>query len=143
MRFCLVARFLAACFLTEAFPCALRFAEIVFDFARVALLAVGFFLFAADADFDLAWLCVLDDLFFDGGATWVADARALRAFGVALRAFRWARDEEDAFVAGIFFSLFVVVRCVIGGLRLSSCFPVRAFRLTPVFHRGQLRVGRA
>lgn len=56
VRFCLVVRFLAACFLAEALPCALRFAEIVFVFARAALLA--------------------------------ADVRALRAFGVALRAFR-------------------------------------------------------
>lgn len=86
MRFCLVVRFLAACFLAEALPCALRFAEIVFDFARAVLAAV-FFLFAADAGFDLAWLCVLDDFFFDGGAVWAADVRALRAFGVALRAF--------------------------------------------------------
>ena len=85
VRFCLVVRFLAACFLAEALPCALRFAEIVFDFARAVLLAVVFFLFAADA---LAWLCVLDDFFFDGGAAWDADVRALRAFGVALRAFR-------------------------------------------------------
>lgn len=88
MRFCLVVRFLAACFLAEALACALRFAEIVFDFARAVLLAAVFFLFAADADFDLAWLCVLDDFFFDGGAAWAADVRALRAFGVALRAFR-------------------------------------------------------
>lgn len=87
MRFCLVVRFLAACFLAEALPCALRFAEIVFDFARAALLAAVFSLFAADADFDLAWLCVLDDFFFDGGAVWAADVRARRAFGVALRAF--------------------------------------------------------
>lgn len=87
VRFCLVVRFLAACFLAEALPCALRFAEIVFVFARAALLAAVFFLFAADADFDLAWLCVLDDCFFDGGAVWAADVRALRAFGVALRAF--------------------------------------------------------
>lgn len=88
MRFCLVVRFLTACFLAEALPCALRFAEIVFDFARAVLLADVFFLFAGDADFDLAWLCVLDDIFFDGGAVWAADVRALRAFGVALRAFR-------------------------------------------------------
>ena len=88
MRFCLIVRFLAACFLAEALPCALRFAEIVFVFTQAALLAVVFFLFAADADFDLAWLCVLDDFFFDGGAVWAADVRALRAFGVALRAFR-------------------------------------------------------
>ena len=88
MRFCLVVRFLAACCLAEALPCALRFAEIVFDFARAALPAAVFFLFAADADFDFAWLCVLDDFFFDGGAVWAADVRALRAFGVALRAFR-------------------------------------------------------
>lgn len=88
MRFCLVVRFLTACFLAEALPCVLRFAEIVFDFARVVLPAAVFFLFAADADFDLAWLCVLDDIFFDGGAAWAADVRALRAFGVALRAFR-------------------------------------------------------
>ncbi len=88
MRFCLVVRFLTACFLAEALPCVLRFAEIVFDFVRAVLLAAVFFLFAADADFDLAWLCVLDDFFFDGGAAWAADVRALRAFGVALRAFR-------------------------------------------------------
>ena len=88
MRFCWVVRFLAACFLAEALPCALRFAEIVFVFARAALLAAVFFLFAADADFDLAWPCVLDDFFFDGGAAWAADVRALRAFSVALRAFR-------------------------------------------------------
>ena len=88
MRFCLVVRFLTACFLVEALPCALRFAEIVFDFERAVLLTAVFFLFAADADFDLAWLCVLDDFFFDGGAAWDADVRALRAFGVALRAFR-------------------------------------------------------
>ena len=88
VRFCLVVRFLAACFLAEALPRALRFAEIVFEFARAVLLAVIFFLFAADPDFDLAWLCVLDDIFFDGGAAWAADVRALRAFGVALRAFR-------------------------------------------------------
>lgn len=88
MRFCLVVRFLTACFLAEVLPCALRFAEIVFVFARAVLLAAAFFLFAADADFDLAWLCVLDDLFFDGGAVWAADVRALRTFGVALRAFR-------------------------------------------------------
>ena len=87
MRFCLVVRFLAVCFLAEALPCALRFAEIVFDFARAVLLAAVFFLFAADADFDFAWPCVLDDFFFDGGAAWVVDVRALRAFGVALRAF--------------------------------------------------------
>ena len=66
VRFCLVVRFLTACFLAEALPCALRFAEIVFDFARAVLLAAVFFLFAADADFDLAWLCVLDDFFYDG-----------------------------------------------------------------------------
>ena len=88
MRFCLVVRFLAACFLAEALPCALRFAEIVFDFARAVLPAAVFFLFAADADFDFAWLCVLDDFFFDGGAVWAADVRARRAFGVALRVFR-------------------------------------------------------
>lgn len=88
MRFCLVVRFLTACFLAEALPCALRFGEIVFDFARAVLLAAVFFLFAGDADFDLAWLCALDDIFFDGGAVWAADVRALRAFGVALRAFR-------------------------------------------------------
>lgn len=88
MRFCLVVRFLTACFLAEVLPCALRFAEIVFVFARAVLLAAVFFLFAADADFDLAWLCVLGDFFFDGGAVWAADVRALRAFGVALRAFR-------------------------------------------------------
>ena len=88
MRFCLVVRFLAACFLAEALPCALRFAEIVFDFVRSVLLAAVFFLFAPDADFDLAWLCVLDDFFFDGGAAWAADVRALRPFDVALRAFR-------------------------------------------------------
>ena len=88
MRFCLVVRFLTAFFLAEALPCALRFAEIVFDFARAVLLAAVFFLFAGDADFDLAWLCVLDDIFFDGGAAWAADVRALRAFGVALRVFR-------------------------------------------------------
>lgn len=88
MRFCLVVRFLAACFLAEALPCALRFAEIVFVFARAVLLAVVFSLFAANADFDLAWLCVLDGFFFDGGAVWAADVRARRAFGVALRAFR-------------------------------------------------------
>ena len=88
MRFCLVVRFLAACFLAEALPRTLRFAEIVFNFARAVLLAAVFFLFAADAGFDLAWLCVLDDIFFDGGAAWAADVRALRAFGVALRAFR-------------------------------------------------------
>lgn len=88
MRFCLVVRFLTACFLAEALLCALRFAEIVFDFARAVLLAAVFFLFAADADFDFAWLCVLDDFFFDGGAVWAADVRALRAFGVALRTFR-------------------------------------------------------
>lgn len=88
VRFCLVVRFLTACFLAEALPRALRFAEIVFEFARAVLLAVIFFLFAADADFDLAWLCVLDDFFFGGGAAWDADIRALRAFGVALRAFR-------------------------------------------------------
>ena len=88
MRFCLVVRFLVACFLAEALPCAFRFAEIVFVFARAALLAAVFFLFAADADFDLVWLCVLDDFFFDGGAAWAADVRALRAFGVALCAFR-------------------------------------------------------
>lgn len=88
VRFCLVVRFLAACFLAEALPCALRFAEIVFDFARAALPAAVFFLFAADVDFDFAWLCVLDGFFFDEGAAWAADVRALRAFGVALRAFR-------------------------------------------------------
>lgn len=88
MRFCLVVLFLTACFLAEALPCAFRFAEIVFDFARAVLLAAVFFLFAADTDFDLAWLCVLDDFFFDGGAAWGVDVRALRAFGVALRAFR-------------------------------------------------------
>ncbi len=88
VRFCLVVRFLTACFLAEALPCTLRFAEIVFDFARAVLLAAVFFLFAADPDFDLAWLCVLDGFFFDGGAAWAADVRALRAFGVALRAFR-------------------------------------------------------
>lgn len=88
VRFCLVVRFLAACFLAEALPCTLRFAEIVFDFARAVLLAAVFFLFATDADFDLAWLCVLGDFFFDGGAAWAADVRALRAFDVALRAFR-------------------------------------------------------
>lgn len=88
VRFCLVVRFLTACFLAEALSCALRFAEIVFDFARAVLLAAVFFLFAADADFDLAWLCVLDDFFFDGGAAWAADVRARRAFGVVLRAFR-------------------------------------------------------
>lgn len=88
MRFCLVVRFLTACFLAEALPCALRFDEIVFDFARTVLLAAVFFLFAADADFDLAWLCVIDDFFFDGGVAWAVDVRALRAFGVALRAFR-------------------------------------------------------
>lgn len=88
MRFCSVVRFLTACFLAEVLPCALRFAEIVFGFARAALLAAVFFLFAAGADFDLAWLCVLDAFFFDGGAAWAADVRALRAFGVALRAFR-------------------------------------------------------
>lgn len=88
VRFCLVVRFLTACFLAEALPCALRFAEIVFVFARAVLLAAVFFLFAADADFDLAWLCVLDGFFFDGDAVWAADVRALRAFGVALRAFR-------------------------------------------------------
>lgn len=87
MRFCLVVRFLVACFLTEVLPCALRFAETVFDFARAVLLAGVFFLFAADVDFDFAWLCVLDDFFFDGGAVWAADVRARRAFGVALRAF--------------------------------------------------------
>ena len=88
MRFCLVVRFLGACFLAEALPCVLRFVEIVFDFVRAVLRAVVFSLFAADDDFDLAWLCVLDDFFFDGGAAWAADVRALRAFGVALRAFR-------------------------------------------------------
>ena len=88
MRFCLVVRFLAACFLAEALPCTLRFAEIVFDFARAALLAAVFFLFAADPDFDLSWLCVFDDFFFDEGAVWAADVRARRAFGVALRVFR-------------------------------------------------------
>lgn len=88
MRFCLVVRFLAACFLAEALPCALRFAEIVFDFARAVLLASVFSLFAADAGFDFAWLCVLDGFFFDEGVAWAADVRALRAFGVALRAFR-------------------------------------------------------
>lgn len=88
MRFCLVVRFLTACFLAEALPCVLRFAEIVFNFARAVLLAVVFSLFAADDDFDLAWLCVLDGFFFDGGAAWAADVRALRAFGVALRSFR-------------------------------------------------------
>ena len=67
VRFCLVVRFLTACFLAEALPCVLRFAEIVFDFARAVLLAVVFSLFAA---------------------AWAADVRALRAFGVALRAFR-------------------------------------------------------
>lgn len=85
MRFCLVVRFLAACFLAEALPCALRFAEIVFVFARAVLLAVVFSLFAANADFGLAWLCVLDGFFFDGGAAWAADVRARRAFGVAFR----------------------------------------------------------
>ena len=88
MRFCLVVRFLAACFLAEALPCVLRFAEIVFDFARAVLLAVVFSLFAADAGFDFAWLCVLDGFFFDGGAAWAADFRARRAFGVVFRAFR-------------------------------------------------------
>ena len=88
VRFCLVVRFLTACFLAEALPCALRFAKIVFDFARAVLLAAVFFLFAADAGFDFAWLCVLDGFFFDEGAAWAADVRALRAFGVALRAFR-------------------------------------------------------
>ena len=88
MRFCLVVRFLTACFLTEVLPRALRFAEIVFDFVRAVLLAAVFFLFAADAGFDLAWFCVLDGFFFDGGAAWAADVRARRAFGVALRAFR-------------------------------------------------------
>ena len=88
MRFCLVVRFLAACLLAEALPRALRFGEIVFDFARAVLLAAVILLIAADADFDLAWHCVLDDFFFDGGAAWAADVRALRAFGVALRAFR-------------------------------------------------------
>lgn len=73
MRFCLVVRFLAACFLAEALPCALRFAEIVFDFVRAVLLAAVFSLFTADVDFDLAWLCVLDGFFFDGGAAWDAD----------------------------------------------------------------------
>lgn len=66
VRFCLVVRFLTACFLAEALPCTLRFAEIVFDFARAVLLAAVFFLFAADPDFDLAWLCVFDDFCFDG-----------------------------------------------------------------------------
>ena len=88
MRFCLVVRFLAACFLAEALPRALRFAEIVFDFVRAVLLAAAFFLFAADAGFDLAWLCVLDGFFFDGGAVWASGVRARRAFGVAPRAFR-------------------------------------------------------
>lgn len=88
VRFCLVVRFLTACFLAEALPCALRFAEIVFDFARAVLLAAVFFLFAADVGFDFAWLCVLDGFFFDEGAAWAADVRALRALGVALRAFR-------------------------------------------------------
>ncbi len=143
MRFCLVVRFLAACFLAEALPCALRFAEIVFDFARAVLLAAAFFLFAADVDFDLAWLCVLDDFFFDGGAAWTVDVRARRAFFVAPRSFRRSCDEEDAFVAGFFFALFVVVRCVIGGLCLSFCFLERASRLTQVVRQGQLRVGRA
>ena len=65
-----------------------------------------------------------------------------------LLALRFARFAEPAmkrtpFVTGFFFALFVAVRCVIGGLCLSFCFPERASRLTQVFCQGQLRAGRA
>lgn len=68
VRFCFVARFLVARFLVEDFLCALRFAEIAFDFARVVLSAAAFFLDAVVFVLGLAWPCVLDGFFLDGGA---------------------------------------------------------------------------
>ena len=68
VRFCFVVRFLVARFLVEAFPCALRFAEIAFAFARVVLCVVAFFLDAVVFVLGLAWSCVLDGFFLDGGA---------------------------------------------------------------------------
>lgn len=68
VRFCFVVRFLVARFLAEAFPCALRFAEIVFDFAWVVLCVVAFFLDAVVFVLGLAWSCLLDGFFLDGDA---------------------------------------------------------------------------
>lgn len=68
VRFCFVVRFLVARFLVEDFPCAFRFAEIAFDFARVVLCVAVFFLDAAVFGLGLAWPCVLDGFFLDGGA---------------------------------------------------------------------------
>ena len=68
VRFCFVVRFLVARFLVEDFPCALRFAEIAFDFARVVLCVAAFFLDAVVFGLGLAWLCVLDGFFLDGDA---------------------------------------------------------------------------
>ncbi len=87
MRFCLVVRFLTACFLAEALPCALRFAEIIFDFARAVLLAAVFSCSRQTLALISLGLAYSMAFFFDGGAAWAADVRALRAFGVALRAF--------------------------------------------------------
>lgn len=68
VRFCFVVRFLVARFLVEGFPCAPRFAEIVFAFTRVVLCVVAFFLDAVVFALGLAWPCALDGFFLDGGA---------------------------------------------------------------------------
>lgn len=68
VRFCFVVRFLVARFLVDDFPCAFLFAEIVFDFAWVALCVAAFFLDAVVFVLRLAWPCVLDSFFLDGGA---------------------------------------------------------------------------
>lgn len=67
-RFCFVVRFVVARFLVEDFLRALRFAEIVFDFARVVLCVAAFFLDAVVFALGLAWSCVLDGFFLDGDA---------------------------------------------------------------------------
>lgn len=68
VRFCFVVRFVIARFLVEDFPCALRFAEIVFDFARVVLCVAAFLLDAVVFVLALAWSCLLDGFFLDGDA---------------------------------------------------------------------------